>query len=138
MAGRSGVASANISDLNKIAVGGGTAAAYDATDISQFSAKMAQIRNVGLGCDYAIPPPPNNQMLNPDKVNFSYSPKGTGKASVLPRAGDLAACNGGPGWYYDSDSAPSKIILCPASCATVQGDSDAKVDVLFGCTSLTK
>ena len=129
-----GVEGSTISNLNKIAVAGGTTAAYDiTTDITEFSAKMAEIRGSALGCEFEIPPPPNNEELDPDKVNFSYTPKGVGDAKVLLRADDFNACSGKPGWYYDNNTAPTKIILCPASCATVQADATAKVEALFGC-----
>jgi uncharacterized protein YegL len=132
-----GVAGSTIANLDKIAAAGGTTATYDITkDISEFSAKMAEIRTEALGCDFEIPPPPNGQQLDPDRVNFTYTPKGMGSPKILPRADDLADCNGQPGWYYDSNVGPTKIVLCPASCATVQADTSAMVSVLFGCNSV--
>jgi Mg-chelatase subunit ChlD len=129
-----GVEGSIIPNLDKIAVAGGTTAAYDiTTDINDFSAKMEDIRSSALGCEFGIPPPPNGQKLDPDKVNFSYTPKGLGMPKVLLRADDLADCNNQPGWYYDSNLTPSKVVLCPASCNTVQADAKAKVEVLFGC-----
>ena len=74
-------------------------------------------------------------MLDPEKVNFSYTPKGMGMSKLLLRADDLADCNGKPGWYFDSNNTPTKIILCPVTCTTVQADSNAKVSALFGCKS---
>jgi hypothetical protein len=126
-------------NLDAIAAAGGTTAAYNVTqDISQFAATIAEIRRQALGCDFEIPPPPNGMQLDPDEVNFSYTPKGVGSSKLLPRAKDLADCDGQAGWYYDSDAAPTKMILCPASCASVQADSNAKVEVLFGCKSVAK
>jgi uncharacterized protein YegL len=134
-----GVAGSTIPNLNLIAAAGGTTASYDVTnDINQWAAKMAEIRNVALGCDFEIPPPPNSELLDPDKVNFAYTPKGVGTPKLLLRANDLADCNGDPGWYYDNNASPTKIVLCPSSCSTVQADSAAKVEVLFGCKSLIK
>ena len=131
-----GVVGSVIPTLDKIAQAGGTTAAYDVTnDINEFSAKMEEIRSAAIGCDFGIPPPPDGKQLDPGKVNFAYTPKGVGTPKVLLRADDLADCNGKPGWYYDSNLTPTRLILCPASCTTVQGDSLAKVDVLFGCTS---
>lgn len=131
-----GVEGSILANLNKIAVAGGTKAAYDITnDVNEFSAKMEDIRSEALGCEYAIPPPPDGKALDPDKVNFSYTPKGLGTSKVLLRADDLADCNSKPGWYYDNNLVPTKVILCPASCITVQADAKAKVEVLFGCTS---
>jgi Mg-chelatase subunit ChlD len=132
-----GISGATIANLDEIAEAGGTTAAYDITkDISEFSAKTAEIRTEALGCDFEIPPPPNDQELDPDRVNFTYMPKGMGSPKILPRADDLADCNGQPGWYYDTNVGPTKIFLCPASCATVKADSNAKVSVLFGCNSV--
>ncbi|MFT3771622.1 MAG: VWA domain-containing protein [Minicystis sp.] len=129
---------ATVASLSQIAAAGGTTEAYDVTtDINQFFSKIAEIRQASIGCDFELPPPPNNQQLDPDKVNFSYTPKGVGMPIVLPRANDIADCNGKPGWYYDNNLAPTKITLCPASCSTVQADQFAKVEVLFGCKSLT-
>lgn len=131
-----GVSGSIITNLDKIAAAGGTEAAYDVTsDISLFSAKMKEIRSEALGCDFEIPPPPSGQELDPNEVNFSYTPQGMGTPKLLLRADDLADCNGLPGWYYDSNNAPTKIILCPASCATVQADPAAEVSALFGCKS---
>jgi hypothetical protein len=131
-----GVPGATIADLNEVAAAGGTTAAFDATNISQFASSIAQVRTAGLGCQYAIPPPPGGQAVNPDDVNFSYTPDGSGTPAILPRTTDLAACNGQPGWYYDNNMAPTQIILCPASCSTVQADTKALVNVLFGCKSI--
>jgi hypothetical protein len=74
--------------------------------------------------------------LVPDEVNFTYTPGGTGMPVTLPRADDLADCGDEPGWYYDNNKAPTKIVLCPASCNTVQNDSSAEVHVAFGCQSV--
>lgn len=131
-----GVEGSNIGNLNKIASAGGTSAAYDITsDISDFSATIAKIRAVALGCEFEIPKPPGGKELDRDLVNVAYTPKGQGMPKTLLRADDLADCNSAPGWYYDSNLAPTKILLCPASCSTVQADSSAKIDVLFGCKS---
>ena len=125
-----------IADIDAIAAAGGTTSSYDITkDINQFTAKMEEIRGAALGCEFDIPPPPNNQQIDPDKVNFSYTPKGVGTSKLLLRADDLADCNGKPGWYYDDNVAPTKMTLCPASCNTVKADSKAKIDGLFGCKS---
>jgi hypothetical protein len=131
-----GVEGSNILNLNNVAAAGGTGAAYDITnDISAFSETIAKIRAVALGCEFEIPDPPGGNDLDPDRVNFTYTPNGQGMPKVLLRADDILDCKDDPGWYYDSNLAPTKIILCPASCSTVQADSNAAVSVLFGCKS---
>ncbi|MBN1610563.1 MAG: hypothetical protein JW940_28290 [Polyangiaceae bacterium] len=42
------------------------------------------------------------------------------------------ACSG-VGWRYDNPSAPTKIILCPATCAAVQTDLEGHLDFELGC-----
>lgn len=131
-----GVAGSTIANLDKIAAAGGTGKAYDITqDVSAFSAKIAEIRSEALGCDIEIPESPGEQ-IDYDLVNFTYTPKGMGSPKILPRADDLADCTDKPGWYYDNNVGPTKLILCPASCTTVEADSAAKISVLFGCKSI--
>lgn len=125
-----------VGNLDQIAEQGGTSHVYDAQDIGDFAAKMAEIRQAALGCDFEIPPPPASEMLVPDKVNFTYTPGGMGTPITLPRADNLDDCGDQPGWYYDNNQSPTKIIICPASCSTIQNDSMAEVSVEFGCASV--
>jgi hypothetical protein len=132
-----GVEGSTIANLDLIAEAGGTAEAYDITqDISLFSATMAEIRQAVLGCEFGLPPPPPGEELVPDKVNFTYTAGGSDTPVTLPRADDLADCGDEPGWYYDDNVDPTKILVCPASCSTIQNDSLAEVDVAFGCNSV--
>jgi hypothetical protein len=134
-----GCVGSTIANLDIIAQAGGTTSAYDVTtSIDLFAAKIAEIRQAALGCDFQIPAPPNGQSLDPNEVNFQYTPMGTETPVILPRVKGLADCSGQPGWYYDNDVAPTNIILCPASCSTVQDDVSGIVNVLFGCKSIFK
>lgn len=125
----------NFANLDVIAAAGGTTV-YDASDIDVFGEKMAEIRDTALGCDFAIPDAPPNVMFVPDEVNFNYTPGGSGSTITLPRADDLADCGTEPGWYFDDNENPTKIIVCPASCATIKNDMSAEVEVAFGCASV--
>jgi hypothetical protein len=132
-----GVVGATLANLDDIAEAGGTTAAYDVTDdIGDFASAMEQIRSSALGCEFAIPPPPGGEEIVPDQVNFTYTPGGSGTELTLPRAENLADCGTAPGWYYDDNQAPTKIILCPESCNTVQNDETAGVAAAFGCQSV--
>jgi von Willebrand factor type A domain-containing protein len=125
-----------IPNLNQVAAAGGTGMAYDITnDINQFSKAMADIRQAALGCEFAIPPPPQGMEFHSDDVNFTYRAGGMGVPATLPRADDLADCGGKPGWYYDNNKKPTKIILCPASCSVVENDPKAEVSIAYGCHS---
>lgn len=126
----------NLNNLNIIAAKGGTLNAFDVTgNIGAFAQKMAEIRAAALGCKFGIPDLPENEQLDPEKVNVTYTPGGVGTPQTLPQADNLFDCGGGPGWYYeyDANGDPSEIQLCPATCTVVQADADAIVKVLFGC-----
>lgn len=135
--------------LNGIAAAGGTTAATiigtSATTESDFVAALTKIRGQSLPCQFDLPVP---EAGTPDysKVNVVYTDSATGNASIVPYVADLADCSadGGVdgGWYYDKDpfvdaGTPSKVVLCPATCSTVQGDPTGKVDVVQGCKTTT-
>jgi len=120
--------------LNEIAFQGGTGQAFDVTtNIDAFADKMMEIREQALGCEYLIPEPgEGSEEFEPTKVNVEYTPGG-GFPLDLPQAAHLSDCGGAPGWYYDDPISPTKVILCPASCAVVQSDGEASVALKFGC-----
>lgn len=122
--------------LQTIAEAGGTGVIYDAQNIDDFSEQMVEIRKAVLGCEFEVPDPPNGEFIVPDEVNFTYTPGGDGSPITLPRADDLADCGDQPGWYFDNNMMPTKIIACPASCNTIQNDSLAAVAAEFGCASI--
>jgi Mg-chelatase subunit ChlD len=131
------VPGSTVSNLDMIAVAGGTGQAYDVTqDIMQFAAKMAEIRANALACELIIPPPPMGEQLDPAKVNVKYTPSGQTTGITLPNVTSKAQCGSSAAWYYDDNAAPKKIVLCPAACDQVQSDSLATVDVLFGCKTI--
>ncbi|MCC6554252.1 MAG: VWA domain-containing protein [Polyangiaceae bacterium] len=127
------ISGASLANLNQIASAGGTNAAYDVTsDVSAFSQKMAEIRASALACEFLIPPPPDGEDLDFNLVSVQFT-AGDGTASEIPKASDVGDCGAGPGWYYDNNANPTKIILCPGSCTAVQNDHEAQLNVLFGC-----
>ena len=129
-----GMAGATMANLDLIAVAGGTGAAYDlTTDLSTFGDKMAEIRSKAATCEYVIPEPPPGQVLDPGQVNVAYLPGGASESILLPNVIVASQCGNTAAWYYDDNENPTKIILCPAACETVQSDPLVSVEVLFGC-----
>jgi hypothetical protein len=92
------------------------------------------IASTPLGCEYDIPPPPMMMMIDPNKVNVIYTSNNM-NPQTIPNVPDAASCANG-GWYYDNPANPTKVILCPTTCATVSGDPLAKIEVAFGCDTL--
>jgi hypothetical protein len=123
--------------FQRFATAGGTKAAFLLTagnDLTQtLLAALKQIRGQAVACDYAIPPPQTGS-LDLDKVNVTTT--AASQTADLSRVPNAAACAGKPGWYYDDPTAPRpRIVLCPESCARLQGDPAARVDLVFGCAT---
>ncbi|MGK3990395.1 vWA domain-containing protein [Sorangium sp. So ce136] len=127
------VEGSTLSNLDQIAAAGGTTRAFDVTaDVAAFSTKMAEIRASALPCELLIPEPPEGATLDKSRVAVKLAPGSSG-ALEIPKADDESDCGAGPGWYYDDEQLPTKIILCPASCAAIQGEVHTGLNVLFGC-----
>ena len=89
----------------------------------------------GLACTYGIPVPGNGAAVDPKLVNVEFTPDG-GALEVIPRVTD-ADCAGQGGWFYDDPNAPTEIVLCPASCATVTSGA-GNLDVVLGCETIVR
>lgn len=123
--------------LDLVALTGGVAG--DLCD-QQFGPVFTQIAQsvqttVPLACEWEIPPPPEGESFDPNKVNVALELDGVPEDVYY--VADEAACNGGDGWYYFPDAVtPQTIRICPATCARVQDASEASVDILFGCDTV--
>jgi hypothetical protein len=89
-----------------------------------------------LDCEWDIPAPPPGETLEPSLVNVQYTPSSTGVAETVFHLDGAASCGGAEGWHYDDEASPSRVIACPATCARLQADPNAKLDVLFGCQTI--
>jgi hypothetical protein len=124
-----------LANLNSIALGGGSTKAVLISDANpaqittDLVAALGEIRKQALGCDYALPAPPNGEQLDISRVNVQWTPNG-GATQALDYNGD---CTGGKGWRYDSASAPTKILICEQSCGEVLANASGKIDIVFGC-----
>jgi hypothetical protein len=97
---------------------------------------QAVARTARLSCDLAIPTP-SGGTLDPAKVNVSI--EGASGSQPLFKVSGAGACGTGGGWYYDSDLAPARVILCPVSCDAAQTEVAAgsgTVRMHFGCSTI--
>ena len=86
----------------------------------------------GLQCSWQIPQAPAGEAFDRKRVNVQYSAQGAAPRSVL-QVTAATACGTTGGWYYDDANAPTRIEMCPSTCAQLQNDLQAQVEVLFGC-----
>jgi len=121
-------------NLDNYARSGGTKRAYltDAGDVTaSFVSALNNITDRALACEYQLPPPPDGMKLDTAKVQVLYTPA-AGAPEEVPSISSYSACAKNPngGWYYDDANSPSKITVCPCTCARLQA---GRVDVRLGC-----
>jgi hypothetical protein len=103
------------------------------------------VQSTKLACEYAIPAPTTGDKLDRNKVNVQITTDGA--VQKIGQVPDLSSCPqfGGKGWYYDDKDAPKSVKFCPNTCSSLEtpdaglppGAMPPKVDVLFGCQTIT-
>jgi hypothetical protein len=93
---------------------------------------MKQIQKSAVACTYAMPTT-DAGIIDPTQVKVEYRPGGTGTPQTFNKVTNSAACGSANGFYYDNNTSPTSLTLCPTSCTAVQADSKAKIDILLGC-----
>jgi hypothetical protein len=130
-------------NLDMIAHGGGTESAFFITlnqDVTQaFVAALKAIQQQTLACDYQVPAPPDGSELDYGFVNVGHTPEGgTGPKTVFYVENEAGCDAVLGGWYYDVKPAqgqPSKIVMCPATCAKLEAQG-GEVDIQMGCQTV--
>ncbi len=103
---------------------------FDAYDVVfQSIAEDVVVRSL-LACDFAIPEPPTDAMLDLDRVAISHRDENGLEVGRLGQAPDPSSCQ--------SDAftiEAGRLTLCPEACEVVRRDPGARLDVLFTCES---
>lgn len=97
---------------------------------------QAVISGSQLACTIDVPDAPAGQTLDPNRVNVKYLMGGVAPGTSLPKVATAADCTASGGWYYDDNTNPTTITLCPTTCSDIQADSAANVTVELGCASV--
>ncbi|MCC6216338.1 MAG: VWA domain-containing protein [Polyangiaceae bacterium] len=84
-----------------------------------------------LSCEVPMPTPEAG-VVDPDEVKLEFVSAPGALPQELPRVADATACAGG-GWYYDTPSTPTRLILCPATCTVAKAATQPRLNVLLGC-----
>jgi hypothetical protein len=128
-----------LDNLNQIATAGGTNTAYlvGSGDVSnQVLEALNAIRGAALiPCSLKIPPPPPGEQLSYDKVNIAYADASC-HGTVYPYVKSADGCGSDVGWYYDNDTAPTQVELCPTSCNQVS-TAGARLMFTLGCQTVS-
>lgn len=130
-------------DSSAVFTQGGTAPAvpchFDLTansnlDASALADAIAQIRGAALGCVYPLPEPPPGEEIDPNQVNVEITVDGT--TQQIPRRSDPAdQCQAEPCWDYNPDG---EIEILGIGCDNLSSATEARVDIVVGCTTILK
>jgi hypothetical protein len=99
----------------------------------QLLAALAKIRNEALPCDYPIANIPDANSVN---VEWTVGPGGASTRLINVVDADGCAKASATGWYYDQPTAPTRINLCPDTCATLGKQVDVSVRIVEGCDTI--
>jgi hypothetical protein len=131
-----------LADLEKIAIAGGSGHArlVDAkAGLGEMSMGLATaFREAATPCEFAIsmiaPPPYDSTKLN---VAIYLSNFGHQRAQSRVLSG-AAECGEWEGWYYDDAAAPTKVVLCSATCNALAADDAPVLSTISGCPTVIR
>lgn len=106
---------------------------YSAT---QVSSAIAAVRGKVLGCIFDVPQPEGG-VVDPNKVNVSYSTGGGPQNDLFKRATPTEDCSVTGCWDY-TDSSDTKVELFGKACDDVMNSTDADVEITVGCQTIVK
>ena len=83
-------------------------------------------------CTYQLPDPPPDKELLLSEVKAIYYPGGGTQGQDIYRTTDTTVpCS--IGWQFDDPTNPTLIEFCTETCAMIQADAAAKVEIEIGC-----
>jgi hypothetical protein len=135
-----GLVGSNQSDMDKIAVAGQTTQGFfigNGNAQADLLAALQAIQGSQVACEFTMPDKTaSGEVIDPGLVNVQYTPGGGGPMVDFGQVKSAAECTPQKGgWYYDDPVKPTSITLCPTTCAGIQSDPGAKVQILFGCAT---
>jgi hypothetical protein len=124
---------------NPVLLSRGTYCHFDMTQgnmADDLRATLKKIRATAVKCVYDVPePPPPYVMVDSTTVKVIYLQGGITEQE-LKAATDNDCAKGGD-WYYSEQDPntglPTKLEICKDTCAQVQADLDASIDIRFTC-----
>jgi len=93
------------------------------------------IQDATLACEWTIPDPMGDDPIDFGKVNVDFD-DGMNVQTIGKVESEAACGNVSDGWYYDDPVNPTKIFVCPQTCAKIQGVADAQIKIKFGCETV--
>lgn len=95
---------------------------------ASIEAALTAIFRAERSCEFTYP-----SGVPVSQFSMTYSAGGTGPVTSLARVTSAAQCGATPGYYLNSNSAPTTITLCPQTCASVRGDAAPALNTVASC-----
>jgi hypothetical protein len=93
----------------------------------------AIITNAGseIACEWELPAPPDGQTFSVDLVQVNRTTEASGTVE-FDRVASTADC-GPDSWHFDDPFNPTRILACPETCESMQGEDGGSIDIAFSC-----
>ena len=127
-----GLPGSNLTSLNSIAAAGGTGSALQVTAAGMAAQLVAAFQSIAAkpaSCSFDLP---NAALFDKNDVTVTFTDSAN-VVTILPKRNDLAACGANQGWYFDNNTTPTKLNLCPATCTSAQTQAGSFISVNVGC-----
>jgi len=95
-----------------------------------------RVEDVPVECEWTIPAPQAGEMFDRGRVNVRVSAPGLMAPLDFGQVASAADCVE-KGWHYDDPDAPKRLVACPQTCSMLKTISQARVDILLGCATVT-
>lgn len=135
-----GLVGSGTTTINTIAAAGGTMKGIfigDGNASADLLAALKAIQGSQVACDFQMPTMGSmGETIDPTLVNVNYTPGSGGMTTTFGQVAKESDCTAQKGgWFYDNAAKPTTITLCPTTCASVQADEKAKIEILLGCAT---
>jgi hypothetical protein len=90
---------------------------------------LEEIAGQIASCTYDMPEPPRGQTIDPGRINVIYTPSGSDDARLVGRTTQTDCTEG---WQLKDN----QVTICPDTCAAIQGDPGATIELMFGCAAV--
>lgn len=92
----------------------------------------AVIEHTKINCTFDIPTPPSGTIV-PTETNVDFITAPGASPQAIFNVSNSSDCGINGGWYFDNNTNPTKITLCPATCNNVEDSTEGSVRVKYGC-----
>ncbi len=129
-----GLPGVDVAVAHQIAAAGGSEEAVivgTSDTANQFASALEKAHGAVVGCEFQLPDDLAEGTVEKGFVNVTLTPGGDPAEAVIANPGCSGAAD--EGWTFDDAEDPTAIVLCDATCARLEGDAEASINIVLGC-----